>query len=93
MNSYYNEFEYTNEIIKEIKELKEIIKTQQEGVNAAAIVIDELRSENELLKKNLYLRELNNNIAKYKNLYNKAQDDYIELYKRYEQLMSKYIKL
>ena len=93
MNSYYNEFEYTNEIIKEIKELKEIIKTQQEGVNAAAIVIDELRSENELLKKNLYIRELNNNIAKYKNLYNKAQDDYIELYKRYEQLMSKYIKL
>ena len=93
MNSYYNEFDYKSEIIKEIAELKQIIKTQQEGVNAAGIMIDELRKENTLLKKNLYLRELNNELAKYKNLYYKAQDDYIKLTERYELLMSKYIKL
>ena len=90
--SYYSEFDYKTEIIKEIKELKQIIKTQQEGVNAASIVIDELRKENKLLKKNLYLRELNNELAKYKNLLSKAQDDYIKLGERYEQLMSKYIR-
>ena len=93
MNSYYDEFDYKTEIIKEIKELKQTIKTQQEGVDAAAIVIDELRKENKLLKKNLYLRELNNDIAKYKNLYSKAQDEYIKLSERYNKLMTEYIKL
>lgn len=93
MMSYYDEFDYKSEIIKEIKELKETIKTQQEGVNAAAIIIDELRKENKLLKKNLYLRELNNEITKYKNLYYKAQDDYIKLSERYNKLMTEYIKL
>ena len=93
MKSYYDEFDYKTAIVEEIKELKQIIKTQQEGVNAASIVIDELRKENELLKKNLYLRELNNELAKYKNLYYKASNDYIQLSQRYEQLMTKYIKL
>ena len=81
------------ELLKEIDELKLMVKTQQEGVNAASIVIDELRKENEALKKNLYLRDLNNELAKYKNLYYKGIDDYIKLSERHDQLMSKYIKL
>ena len=81
------------ELLKEIDELKLMVKTQQEGVNAASIVIDELRKENEALKKNLYVRDLNNELAKYKNLYYKGIDDYIKLSERHDQLMSKYIKL
>lgn len=86
-------FAYIPELLKEIETLKSTVKTQQEGVNAATIIIDDLRKENKLLKKNLYLTELNNEIAKYKNLYAKSLDDYIKLYTRYEQLMAKYIKL
>ena len=93
MKSYHEEFNYNEAIAQEIRELKQTIKTQQEGVNAASIVIDELRKENKLLKKDLYLRELNNEIAKYKNLYYKAQDDYIKLSERYNKLMTEYIKL
>lgn len=78
---------------REIDELKNTVKTQQEAVNAATTIIDELRKENELLKKDLYTKELDNTIAKYKNLYYKASDDYIKLSERYELLMSKYIKL
>ena len=89
---YHEQFNYNAAIAEEIKELRQTIKTQQEGVNAASIVIDELRKENLLLKKDLYLRELNNEIAKYKNLYYKASDDYIKLSERYELLMSKYIR-
>jgi len=77
---------------QEIEELKLTVKTQQEGVDAATIIIDELRKENTLLKKNLFLNTLNNDIAKYKNLYYKAQDDYIKLHERFELLMAKYIK-
>lgn len=86
-------FAYLPELQREIRELRNIVKTQQEGVNAASIVIDELRKENDNLKKNLYLRDLNNELAKYKNLYYKAIDDYIKLSERYELLMTKYIKL
>ena len=93
MNSYYDEFDYKSEIIKEIEQLKRTIQIQQEAVNAAAYVIDNLRDEIKTLKDGLYLRDLNNEIAKYKNLWHKASDDYIKLSERYEQLMSKYIKL
>jgi len=89
---YLLQFDALPELQREIRELKEIVKTQQEGVNSACIVIDELRKENEALKKNLYLRDLNNELAKYKNLYSKAQDDYIKLSERYDALMSKYIR-
>lgn len=91
--SYYEQFDYKSELIKQIRELEERIKIQQEGVNAATTIIDDLRKENTLLKKNLYLRELTNEIIKYKNLYHKAQEDYIRLSERYNELMSKYIKL
>ena len=93
MNSYYDEFNYTSEIIKEIKELKQIIKTQQEAVNAAGIIIDELRKENELLKKDLYLREINNEIGRLKQEVIRTTEAYIKLSERHDQLMSKYIKL
>ena len=92
MKSYYEQFDYRSELLKEINDLKERVKIQQEAVNGAAIIIDELRKENELLKKNLYLDKIKNEIAKYKNLYYKTSDDYIKLQERYELLMSKYIK-
>lgn len=90
---YHLEFDFVAALQKEIKELKETVKTQQEGVNAAALIIDDLRKENKLLKKGLYTQELNNEIAKYRQLWIKATDDYSLLYNRHEQLMSKYIKL
>ncbi len=77
---------------REIDELKDLIKTQQQALNSVSIVIDELRAENAALKLGIYTQELNNEIAKYKNLYYKAQDDYIKLSERFELLMSKYIK-
>ncbi len=90
--SYLLQFDAFPALKQEIENLKQTVKTQQEAVNAAALIIDELRKENELLKKDLYLDELNNDIAKYKQLYNKALDDYQALYTRHEMLMAKYIK-
>lgn len=77
---------------REIEELKKTIKTQQEALNNVTPIIDELRKENELLKKDLYVTSLTNEIAKYKNLYYKTQDDYIKLHERFELLMAKYIR-
>ena len=76
----------------EIKELKETVKTQQLAVDAAAIIIDELRKENDVLKKGLYLRELNNEIGRLKQQVTKHTEAYIKLYERHELLMSKYIR-
>ncbi len=90
--SYLLQFDAFPALKKEIETLKNTVKTQQEAVNAAALVIDELRKENRLLKKDLYTRELENEINKYKQLYTKALDDYQTLYTRHELLMSKYIK-
>lgn len=77
---------------QEIKELKETIKTQQEGVNAAALIIDELRKENKLLKDGLYLREVNNEIGRLKKQVSDVTEAYIKLSERHDLLMSKYIK-
>jgi len=90
---YSLQFDSFTALKKEIDELKLTVQTQQEAVNASTIIIDELRQENKLLKKNLFLTTLNNEIAKYKNLYYKTQDDYIQLSERYNTLMTKYIKL
>lgn len=89
---YALQFDAISELIKELDGLKNLIKTQQEAINSVAVIIDELRAENAALKLGVYTQELNNEIAKYKNLYYKANDDYIQLQKRYELLMSKYIK-
>ncbi len=89
---YSLQFDAFPALHKEIEDLKKTVQTQQEAVQGAAIIIDELRKENELLKKNLYTQELNNEIAKYKQLYTKATDDYQALYTRHELLMSKYIR-
>ena len=88
---YHEQFNYNEAIAQELKELKNTIKTQQEAVNASTIIIDELRKENELLKKGLYLDTLNNEIGKYKQLWIKATDEYSKLWERHELLMSKYI--
>ena len=91
--SYLLQFDAFPALHKEIQELKETVQTQQEALNATYIVIDELRKENELLKKNLYTQELHNEIGKYKQLWIKSSDEYQTLYTRHELLMSKYIKL
>ena len=91
--SYLLQFDAFPALHKEIQELKETVQTQQEALNATYIVIDELRKENELLKKNLYTQELHNEIGKYKQLWIKSSDEYQALYTRHELLMSKYIKL
>lgn len=77
---------------REIDELKKTVKTQQEAVNASTTIIDELRKENELLKNNLYLREVNNEVGRLKKQVSDVTEAYIKLYERYELLMSKYIK-
>ena len=88
---YHEQFNYNAAIAQELKDLKNTIQTQKEAVNASTIIIDELRKENELLKKNLYTQELNNEIGKYKQLWIKATDDYSKLFERHELLMRKYI--
>ena len=90
--SYLLQFDAFPALHKEIQELKETVKTQQEALNATYIVIDELRKENELLKKNLYTQELHNEIGKYKQLWIKSTEQYQALYTRHELLMAKYIK-
>ena len=77
---------------KEIKDLKNTVKTQQEAVNASTTIIDELRKENKTLKKGLYIEQLNNEVSKYKQLLNKSVDDYIKLQDRYNTLYEKYLK-
>ena len=79
-------------LFDEIKQLKSQIKTQQDALNAVTPIIDNLREENDTLKKNLYTQQLTNEIGKYKQLYNKTSDDYTQLYTRYELLLSKYIR-
>ena len=91
--SYLLQFDAFPALHKEIQELKETVQTQQEALNATYIVIDELRKENELLKKGLYPQSLHNEIGKYKQLWIKATEQYQALYTRHELLMSKYIKL
>ena len=90
---YQLQFDMIPALRQEINDLKKTVKTQQEGVNAATQIIDDLRKENTSLKEGIYLREVNNELAKYKNLYNKSVNDYIELLERYNNLMNKYIKL
>ena len=87
------QFAWLPELLKEIKTLKDTVKTQQEAVNAAAVIIDELRKENKLLKKGLYLREVNNEIARLKQEVIRSTEAYIKLSERHDQLMSIYIKL
>ena len=90
--AYQLQFDAFPALHKEIKDLKQTVQTQQEALNATYIVIDELRKENELLKKNLYLDSLHNEIGKYKQLWIKATEQYQALYTRHELLMSKYIR-
>ena len=92
MTPYHLEFDFVTALQNEIKTLKNTVQTQQEAVNGAAIIIDELRKENELLKKGLYLRELNNDMGRLKQQVTKNTEAYIKLYERHELLMSKYIK-
>jgi hypothetical protein len=87
------QFAWLPELLKEIKTLKDTVKTQQEAVNAAAVIIDELRKENKLLKKGLYLREVNNELARLKQEVIRSTEAYIKLSERHDQLMSIYIKL
>ena len=89
---YTLQFDAFRALRKEIETLKQTVQTQQEALNATYIVIDELRKENELLKKNLYTQELHNEIGKYKQLWIKSTEQYQSLYARHELLMSKYIR-
>ena len=88
---YLLQFDVIPALSKEIASLKDTHKTQQEAVNAATKVIDELRKENQLLKANLYLREINNEIGRLKQEVTKTTEAYIRLSERYDDLMSKYI--
>ena len=92
MTPYHLEFDFVTALQNEIKTLKNTVQTQQEAVNGAAIIIDELRKENELLKKGLYLRELNNDMGRLKQQLSNTTTAYIQLQERYEILMSKYIR-
>ena len=78
--------------ISETKRLNAIIKTQQEAVNAAGKIIDDLRMENRTLKDGLYLRDLTNEIGRLKQEVTRTTEAYIRLSERYDDLMSKYIK-
>ena len=90
--AYQLQFDAFPALHKEIKDLKQTVQTQQEALNATYIVIDELRKENELLKKGLYPQSLHNEIGKYKQLWIKSTEQYQSLYTRHELLMSKYIR-
>lgn len=89
---YQLQFELIPPLREEIKKLKEQVKTQQEAVNAATIIIDELRKENQLLKDNLFLQAMNNEIGRLKQQTTNITQAYITLYERYETLLSKYIR-
>lgn len=78
--------------IEETKRLNTIIKTQQEALNATTKIIDELRMENRTLKDGLYLRDLNNEIARLKKQVSGITEQYILLSNRHDELMAKYIK-
>lgn len=90
--SYQLQFDPFPALRKEIQDLRQTVQTQQEALNATYIIIDELREENQLLRKNLYLDKLHNEIGKYKQLWIKSSEEYSKLSTRYELLMSKYIR-
>ncbi len=89
---YLLQFDAFPELRKQIKDLEQTVKTQQEAVNAATLIIDELRKENKLLKEGLYMREVNNELARLKQELIKGTEAYIKLSERYQLLMSKYIR-
>ena len=89
---YALQFDFLTALHTEIKDLKNIVKTQQEALNATYIVIDELREENSQLKEGTYSRTIANEIGRLKQEVTRLSDSYIQLYERHEILMSKYIK-
>ena len=78
--------------IEETKRLNTTIETQQEALNAATNIIDDLRGEIKTIKDGQLLQKHYNELAKYKKLLEQANDNYQRLSERYDLLMSKYIK-
>lgn len=90
---YALQFDAFPALKKEIDTLKQTVKTQQEAVDAAGIIIDELRKENEALKKGLYLQNIDNEMGRLKQEVANTTEAYIKLSERHELLMKKYIAL